>query len=192
MLLFKGTSVAGLSWSITSLFKLLSLIVTFSLSPSLLFPSHAVEKYWPVHLQSDVCQLEEDANREPPFGLLPGKSLLHAQRAQRGHRQPVSMNAFPGWCIVMHENVLLSLSNCVVVGRDQRISQDAERLCKQMSSMASRLIISPFTLTYYTYHCFHRWARCAVWSTPSHTVVEIIQLCRGATVLQPRFWISVL
>uniref|UniRef100_A0A3P8PRX8 ABC transmembrane type-1 domain-containing protein n=1 Tax=Astatotilapia calliptera TaxID=8154 RepID=A0A3P8PRX8_ASTCA len=38
---------------------------------------------------------------------------------------------------------------------DQRISQDAERLCKQMSSMASRLIISPFTLTYYTYHCFH-------------------------------------
>lgn len=89
MLLFKGTSVAGLSWSITSLFKLLSLIVTFSLSPSLLFPSHAVEKYWPVHLQSDVCQLEEDANREPPFGLLPGKSLLHAQRAQRGHRQPV-------------------------------------------------------------------------------------------------------
>uniref|UniRef100_A0A3Q4HQJ9 ATP-binding cassette, sub-family D (ALD), member 4 n=1 Tax=Neolamprologus brichardi TaxID=32507 RepID=A0A3Q4HQJ9_NEOBR len=38
---------------------------------------------------------------------------------------------------------------------DQRISQDAERLCKQMSSMASRLIISPFTLTYYTYHCFY-------------------------------------
>lgn len=105
MLLFKETSVAGLSWSITSLFKLLSLIVTFSLSPSLLFPSHAAEKYWPVHLQSDVCQLEEDANRESPFGLLPGKSLLHAQRAQRGHRQPVSMNAFPGWCIVMHENV---------------------------------------------------------------------------------------
>ncbi|KAM3850559.1 lysosomal cobalamin transporter ABCD4-like [Diretmus argenteus] len=38
---------------------------------------------------------------------------------------------------------------------DQRISQDAERLCKQMSTMASRLIVSPFTLTYYTYHCFH-------------------------------------
>uniref|UniRef100_A0A665UQT1 ABC transmembrane type-1 domain-containing protein n=1 Tax=Echeneis naucrates TaxID=173247 RepID=A0A665UQT1_ECHNA len=38
---------------------------------------------------------------------------------------------------------------------DQRISQDAERLCKQMSTMASRLIISPFTLTYYTYHCFY-------------------------------------
>lgn len=36
---------------------------------------------------------------------------------------------------------------------DQRISQDAERLCKQMSTMASRLIVSPFTLAYYTYHC---------------------------------------
>ncbi|XP_056150311.1 ATP-binding cassette sub-family D member 4 [Lampris incognitus] len=38
---------------------------------------------------------------------------------------------------------------------DQRISQDVERLCKQMSTMASRLIISPFTLAYYTYHCFY-------------------------------------
>ncbi|XP_061668608.1 ATP-binding cassette sub-family D member 4 isoform X3 [Syngnathoides biaculeatus] len=38
---------------------------------------------------------------------------------------------------------------------DQRISQDAERLCKQMSSMASRIIVSPFTLAYYTYHCFY-------------------------------------
>ncbi|XP_076024120.1 lysosomal cobalamin transporter ABCD4 [Genypterus blacodes] len=38
---------------------------------------------------------------------------------------------------------------------DQRISQDAERLCKQMSTMASRLIVSPFTLAYYTYHCLH-------------------------------------
>ncbi|XP_062324161.1 ATP-binding cassette sub-family D member 4 isoform X1 [Osmerus eperlanus] len=38
---------------------------------------------------------------------------------------------------------------------DQRISQDTERLCKQMSTIASRLIVSPFTLTYYTYHCFH-------------------------------------
>uniref|UniRef100_A0A3Q3WYN1 Uncharacterized protein n=1 Tax=Mola mola TaxID=94237 RepID=A0A3Q3WYN1_MOLML len=38
---------------------------------------------------------------------------------------------------------------------DQRISQDAERLCKQMSSMVSRLTVSPFTLAYYTYHCFY-------------------------------------
>uniref|UniRef100_A0A671UXN7 ATP-binding cassette, sub-family D (ALD), member 4 n=1 Tax=Sparus aurata TaxID=8175 RepID=A0A671UXN7_SPAAU len=45
--------------------------------------------------------------------------------------------------------------NCTNINVDQRISQDAERLCKQMSTMASRLIVSPFTLTYYTYHCFY-------------------------------------
>ncbi|RXN02635.1 ATP-binding cassette sub-family D member 4 isoform X2 [Labeo rohita] len=39
--------------------------------------------------------------------------------------------------------------------QDQRISQDVERLCKQMSTMASRLLISPFTVTYYTYQCFN-------------------------------------
>ncbi|EHB15439.1 ATP-binding cassette sub-family D member 4 [Heterocephalus glaber] len=37
---------------------------------------------------------------------------------------------------------------------DQRISQDVERLCRQLSSMASKLIISPFTLIYYTFQCF--------------------------------------
>ncbi|XP_038193312.1 lysosomal cobalamin transporter ABCD4 [Arvicola amphibius] len=37
---------------------------------------------------------------------------------------------------------------------DQRISQDVERFCRQLSSMTSRLIISPFTLAYYTYQCF--------------------------------------
>uniref|UniRef100_A0A8C4T267 ATP-binding cassette, sub-family D (ALD), member 4 n=1 Tax=Erpetoichthys calabaricus TaxID=27687 RepID=A0A8C4T267_ERPCA len=38
---------------------------------------------------------------------------------------------------------------------DQRISQDVERFCKQLSTMASRLIISPFTLAYYTFQCFY-------------------------------------
>ncbi|XP_015674864.1 ATP-binding cassette sub-family D member 4 [Protobothrops mucrosquamatus] len=38
---------------------------------------------------------------------------------------------------------------------DQRISQDVERFCKQLSSMASKVIISPFTLAYYTYQCFY-------------------------------------
>ncbi|XP_048711909.2 lysosomal cobalamin transporter ABCD4 isoform X3 [Caretta caretta] len=37
---------------------------------------------------------------------------------------------------------------------DQRISQDVERFCRQLSSMASKLLISPFTLGYYTYQCF--------------------------------------
>ncbi|KAM7156248.1 lysosomal cobalamin transporter ABCD4 isoform 2-T2 [Molossus nigricans] len=40
---------------------------------------------------------------------------------------------------------------------DQRISQDVERFCRQLSSMASQLIISPFTLVYYTYQCFQRF-----------------------------------
>ncbi|XP_067894758.1 ATP-binding cassette sub-family D member 4 isoform X2 [Heterodontus francisci] len=38
---------------------------------------------------------------------------------------------------------------------DQRISQDVERFCRGMSTMASNLIISPFTLGYYTYQCFY-------------------------------------
>ncbi|XP_074852892.1 lysosomal cobalamin transporter ABCD4 isoform X2 [Carettochelys insculpta] len=38
---------------------------------------------------------------------------------------------------------------------DQRISQDVERFCRQLSSVASKLILSPFTLSYYTYQCFH-------------------------------------
>uniref|UniRef100_A0A8D2L6Z4 ATP binding cassette subfamily D member 4 n=1 Tax=Varanus komodoensis TaxID=61221 RepID=A0A8D2L6Z4_VARKO len=38
---------------------------------------------------------------------------------------------------------------------DQRISQDVERFCRELSSMASKLIISPFTLVYYTYQCFY-------------------------------------
>uniref|UniRef100_A0AAR2IH67 ABC transporter domain-containing protein n=1 Tax=Pygocentrus nattereri TaxID=42514 RepID=A0AAR2IH67_PYGNA len=45
------------------------------------------------------------------------------------------------------------IRNCLCV--DQRISQDAERLCKQLSSMASRLVISPFTISYYTLQCFN-------------------------------------
>lgn len=45
---------------------------------------------------------------------------------------------------------------CAVGSRDQRISQDVERFCRQLSSMASQLIISPFTLVYYTYQCFQR------------------------------------
>ncbi|XP_064514756.1 lysosomal cobalamin transporter ABCD4 isoform X2 [Pseudopipra pipra] len=38
---------------------------------------------------------------------------------------------------------------------DQRISQDVERFCRQLSSMVSKLVISPFTLAYYTHQCFH-------------------------------------
>uniref|UniRef100_A0A8C3AGJ8 ATP-binding cassette, sub-family D (ALD), member 4 n=1 Tax=Cyclopterus lumpus TaxID=8103 RepID=A0A8C3AGJ8_CYCLU len=57
--------------------------------------------------------------------------------------------------ITRRNHVISVVSACRVPCRDQRISQDAERLCKQMSTMASRLIVSPFTLAYYSYHCFY-------------------------------------
>ncbi|XP_062848063.1 ATP-binding cassette sub-family D member 4 [Trichomycterus rosablanca] len=38
---------------------------------------------------------------------------------------------------------------------DQRISQDTEKLCKQLSNMASQLVISPFIISYYTYQCLN-------------------------------------
>ncbi|XP_066281799.1 lysosomal cobalamin transporter ABCD4-like isoform X1 [Branchiostoma lanceolatum] len=37
---------------------------------------------------------------------------------------------------------------------DQRISQDVERFCKQFSLMIAVIIISPFTIGYYTYQCY--------------------------------------
>ncbi|KAB1277858.1 ATP-binding cassette sub-family D member 4 [Camelus dromedarius] len=54
----------------------------------------------------------------------------------------------------MRSSTLPGSSHYVVASRDQRISQDVERFCRQLSSMASKLIISPFTLIYYTYQCF--------------------------------------
>lgn len=68
--------------------------------------------------------------------------------------------------------VVLFLSFCIsfhLTSRDQRISQDAERLCKQMSTMASRLIVSPFTLAYYTYHCFYRSVCWVLWQHVTHS-----------------------
>lgn len=67
----------------------------------------------------------------------------------------------PGLCHVRELTLVLAprlqQSQWVfVLSRDQRISQDVERFCRQLSSMASKLIISPFTLAYYTYQCFHR------------------------------------
>lgn len=41
-----------------------------------------------------------------------------------------------------------------------------ERFCRQLSSMTSKLIISPFTLAYYTYQCFRR-CRLPLWGPSS-------------------------
>ncbi|EDO39538.1 predicted protein [Nematostella vectensis] len=37
---------------------------------------------------------------------------------------------------------------------DQRITQDVDRFCKQFSQIISSLLISPFTIAYYTYQCY--------------------------------------
>ncbi|XP_070611035.1 lysosomal cobalamin transporter ABCD4 isoform X2 [Erythrolamprus reginae] len=53
------------------------------------------------------------------------------------------------------EYYILNVLHEEIDNPDQRISQDVERFCRQLSSMASKLIISPFTLVYYTYQCFY-------------------------------------
>ncbi|CAJ0950786.1 unnamed protein product [Ranitomeya imitator] len=36
---------------------------------------------------------------------------------------------------------------------DQRMTQDVERLCRELGTVASKLLITPFTLVYYSYQC---------------------------------------
>ena len=38
---------------------------------------------------------------------------------------------------------------------DQRITQDVDRFCVQLSEISAKLIISPLTITYYSVQCFH-------------------------------------
>ena len=37
---------------------------------------------------------------------------------------------------------------------DQRITQDVDKFCQQFSEISSKLLISPFTIAYYSYQCF--------------------------------------
>ncbi|XP_065609092.1 lysosomal cobalamin transporter ABCD4 isoform X3 [Cyrtonyx montezumae] len=57
--------------------------------------------------------------------------------------------------LIVVNSTLKSFDQFICNLLDQRISQDVERFCRQLSSMASKLVISPFTLAYYTYQCFH-------------------------------------
>uniref|UniRef100_A0A8C0NZ53 ATP binding cassette subfamily D member 4 n=1 Tax=Canis lupus familiaris TaxID=9615 RepID=A0A8C0NZ53_CANLF len=65
---------------------------------------------------------------------------------------------------------------------DQRISQDVERFCRQLSSMASKLIISPFTLIYYTYQCFQRIGEL------QETLLDMSLKLRGGEILDESEW----
>lgn len=84
--------------------------------------------------------------------------------------------------------MMMMMVICVVglLRRDQRISQDVERLCKQMSTMASRLVVSPFILAYYTYHCFYRcvWRDTFQPSRPSAIELPVILCCLLVCFLQ--------
>ncbi|XP_071972960.1 lysosomal cobalamin transporter ABCD4 isoform X1 [Engystomops pustulosus] len=47
----------------------------------------------------------------------------------------------------------LSVEHPYVDNPDQRMTQDVERLCRELGSVASKLLTTPFTLVYYSYQC---------------------------------------
>ncbi|XP_041428901.1 lysosomal cobalamin transporter ABCD4 isoform X1 [Xenopus laevis] len=47
----------------------------------------------------------------------------------------------------------LSVQHPHIDNPDQRMTQDVERLCRELSSCASQVLTTPFTLVYYSYQC---------------------------------------
>ncbi|KAM8921134.1 lysosomal cobalamin transporter ABCD4 [Pelodytes ibericus] len=47
----------------------------------------------------------------------------------------------------------LSVQHPHIDNPDQRMTQDVERLCRDFSSFASKILTTPFTLVYYSYQC---------------------------------------
>ncbi|KAM3920058.1 lysosomal cobalamin transporter ABCD4 isoform 1-T1 [Leptodactylus fuscus] len=47
----------------------------------------------------------------------------------------------------------LSVEHPHVDNPDQRMTQDVERLCREIGTVASKLLTTPFTLVYYSYQC---------------------------------------
>uniref|UniRef100_A0A8C4Q2G4 ATP-binding cassette, sub-family D (ALD), member 4 n=1 Tax=Eptatretus burgeri TaxID=7764 RepID=A0A8C4Q2G4_EPTBU len=76
----------------------------------------------------------------------------------------------------------LSSMQEVIDNPDQRISQDVKKFCSQLSQMASKVVVSPFTLTYYTYQCFISTS----WQGPvSLFVYFIIGTCINKLLMSP-------
>ncbi|XP_063075771.1 ATP-binding cassette sub-family D member 4 [Engraulis encrasicolus] len=48
----------------------------------------------------------------------------------------------------------LNVLTKIIDNPDQRITQDVERFCKQLSSITGRVIIAPFTMVYYAIQCY--------------------------------------
>ncbi|XP_063804393.1 lysosomal cobalamin transporter ABCD4 isoform X3 [Pseudophryne corroboree] len=47
----------------------------------------------------------------------------------------------------------LSVQHAHVDNPDQRMAQDVERLCRELGTFISKILITPFTLVYYSYQC---------------------------------------
>ena len=50
----------------------------------------------------------------------------------------------------------LLMQNFLISFRDQRITQDVERFCETFRKVIIVVVVSPFTITYYTYLCYQR------------------------------------
>ena len=48
------------------------------------------------------------------------------------------------------------MQNVLISFRDQRITQDVERFCDTFRKVIIVVVVSPFTITYYTYLCYQR------------------------------------
>jgi ABC-type uncharacterized transport system fused permease/ATPase subunit len=57
---------------------------------------------------------------------------------------------------------------------DQRLTQDVNKMCNGFSQIVAKLLITPFTIIYYTYQTWNKWVyRVLVIDIPWHTAVTI-------------------
>ena len=63
------------------------------------------------------------------------------------------------WVFVYKSDSVYNIYYCCYTSfRDQRITQDVDKLSSQFSSIFSTLVITPFIVGYYTYQCYKRLA----------------------------------
>lgn len=103
-------------------------------------------------------QVERSHHKIPALVLLQSQNLLPAQRSGQVCWQPVSGRPatvdMPGG-----GHVVTSSCACLVVCRDQRITQDVDRFCDEVSQALPKIILQPFLIGYYSYRTFVRWGR---------------------------------
>lgn len=57
---------------------------------------------------------------------------------------------------MLHVLVMLHALMCVAGCRDQRITQDVNRFCEEVSQALPKLILQPFLIAYYSYRTLIR------------------------------------